>query len=105
MMCQVVCCVFLCNLTNLYTALCAGFIFSCETALANGAAKSVHVYDSMAGGASQQTRATVRTLAGKRIRICYRSVLSPNCPGCEVSVSPLGVLRKCPEISTELSRH
>ena len=72
-MCQAVCCVFLGN-PNLYTALCAGFIFSCETALANGAAKSVHVYDSMAGGASQQTRATVRTLAGKRIRICYRSV-------------------------------
>ena len=71
----------------------------------HGAAKSVHVYDSMAGGASQQTRATVRTLAGKRIRICYRSVSSPNCPGCEVSVSPLGVLRKCPEISTELSQH
>ena len=52
----------------------------------HGAAKSVHVYDSMGGGASQQTRATVHTLAGKRIRIfysktCTQQVLPEDC-GC-----------------------
>jgi len=36
-----------------------------------GAAKSVHVYDSLAGSASQQTKDTVRRLAGKRICISY----------------------------------